>query len=274
MSRRGFVLGGAACLACVWAGLSDVTAGTASAGTRQSTGAPRARTRTKWARHHDQPDAVFQVSTRRPIVALSFDDGPDPDFTPAILDTLAHFGAKATFFVVGTNALAHPGLIRRIHDGGHSFGNHTFDHPALDTLAGTAVRQELERGRKALLEAGTPATALFRPPYGFTNPTVGSVATRAHYTTVFWDACIEHFVNHTTVATGAEHLAHGARPGSIIVGHDGGTIAGTKIGAIDRGRTIEALPTMLRGLHQRGFEVVDVPTLLALRARSAARVTV
>lgn len=279
ISRRGFVLGAAVCAACAWAGLTDLTAGPADAATRSAGHGgprllPRARTRTTSARRHDQPNAVFQVTTKHKMVALSFDDGPDPAFTPVILDTLARFDAKATFFVVGTNALAHPDLIARTRAEGHSFGNHTYDHTALDTLSGAEVTAELEKGRQALLSAGTRPTGLFRPPYGYTDRSVGLAANRARYTTVFWDACIEHYVNHTRVSSGVNHLVRGVNAGAVIVGHDGGTIAGTQLPRIDRSRTIEALPGLLEGLHRRGFKVVDVATLLGLRARAAAVTTV
>ena len=196
------------------------------------------------------------------MIALSFDDGPDPAYTPEVLDILRHYDAKATFFVVGVNALAHPDLIAQQRAAGHSFGNHTFDHPDLDVLPGAEVASELERGRRALLDAGVPSTNLFRPPKGYTDRQVRVEADRDRYTTVFWDTCVERFVNHTSTRRGVRQVLQGVRPGGILLAHDGGTIAG-RAGSIDRSRTLAALPLVLETLRDRGYRFVDVPTLLA-----------
>jgi chitooligosaccharide deacetylase len=196
-------------------------------------------------------------------VALSFDDGPDPQYTPTVLDLLDRHGANATFFVVGVNALAHGDLIAKQRKAGHTFGNHTYDHRDLERLDLADVRDEIDHGRTALDKAGVPTTALFRPPKGYTTPDVRLAAVHDEYRTVFWDACVEHFVNHQPVAQGVERMLHHVRPGSVLLAHDGGTIAGTGRPALDRSRTMEALPLLLAGLKRKGLTVVDVPTLLA-----------
>jgi peptidoglycan/xylan/chitin deacetylase (PgdA/CDA1 family) len=256
MSRRRFLFGAAVCAACAATGVGELfTAADAEAAP------PVHHTDTRRARHQAQPAALFDVRTSRRIVALTFDDGPDPAYTPEVLDILKHYDAKATFFVVGVNALAHPDLIAAQRSAGHSFGNHTFDHPDLDVLPGREVASELERGRRALLDAGVPTTRLFRPPKGYTDRQVRVEAERDRYTTVFWDTCVERFVNHTSTRRGVRQVLQGIRPGGIVLAHDGGTITG-RPGSIDRTRTIAALPVLLETLRDRGYRCVDVPTLL------------
>ncbi len=230
---------------------------------------PHARrpTDTQAARQAAQPDGVFRVHVDEPIVALSFDDGPDPRYTPHVLDLLARDSLTATFFLVGVNAIRYSELVARTKDAGHSFGNHTYDHPALELLDPAQVRSEIDRGATALVGAGTGAVRLFRPPKGHTNEAVGVIADAGRYRTIFWDQCLERWVHHLGVRAGAQAVVERVRPGSVIVAHDGGHIAAAHHPHINRTPTMEALPILLAGLHRRGLRVVDVPTLLSRRRR-------
>ena len=266
MTRRAVLGAGATCLACLaYESLRPAKVGAA--------GTPLPPTDTTARRRRTQPDAVFRVPTNKPIVALSFDDGPDPRYTPQVLDMLDHFRARATFFVVGLNALAHRDLAADIKGGGHSFGNHTFDHIDLEELSQSRVRDEIERAASAFHTAGVPATTMFRPPKGYTSPDVRLATVHDKYRTIYWDACVEHFVNHMPVATGVDRMLHHVAPGSVILAHDGGTIAGTGRPPLDRSRTIEALPLLLAGLKRKGLTVVDVRTLLAEERHTTPRVS-
>ena len=269
LTRRALVGAGAACLACL-----------AFEGFRPSkVGAqpkPPAPTDTTSRRRHIQPDAVFRVPTNKPIVALSFDDGPDPRYTPRVLDLLDQHRAKATFFVVGVNTLAHRDLVNDMRASGHSFGNHTYDHVELQTLTQSRVRDEIDHAASAFRTAGVPTAStempMFRPPKGYTSPNVRLATAHDKYRTIFWDACVEHFVNHMPVAQGVERMLHHVAAGSLLLAHDGGAIAGTGRPALDRSRTMEALPLLLAGLKRKGLTVVDVPTLLAEEKRATRRV--
>ena len=106
------------------------------------------------------------------------------------------------------------------------------------------------------------ASTLFRPPKGYTDDVVGVLADANRYRTVFWDVCVEHFVDHQSVADGVDQMLKRIRPGSVILAHDGGRIVGSGRRPLSRHRTMEALPLLLRGLASRGLEMVDVPTLL------------
>lgn len=219
-------------------------------------------TRTGTERAAAQPDGLFRVRTNEPFVALTFDDGPDPTYTSDVLDLLERHRAGATFFVVGVNALAHTELLKRTIGDGHSIGNHTYDHRELELLDAAGVRVEIDRGERSMVRAGAPNPNLFRPPKGFTDEVVGVLADAERYRTVFWDVCVERFVNHQPVTRGVAGLLARIGPGSIILAHDSGIITGSGRSSLSRARTMQALPLLLEGLAAAGLTVVDVPTLL------------
>lgn len=255
LTRRSLVL-------AALAGGAGVAGGYALAGRRAGVFAHGGATVTTAERRAAQPHALFRIPTTKPLVALTFDDGPDPRYTPGVLDLLEDRGMSATFFLVGANVAAEPELVRRILDAGHGIGNHTQDHRSLDAMTAQQVRIEIQRAHDALVAAGCPVPELFRPPRGLTNAIVGTLADSYAYRTVFWDACVEHFVNDQPVADGVEQMLHKIRPGSIILAHDGGRIVGSGRAPLSRARTMRALPDLLDGLTARGLKVVDVATLL------------
>lgn len=267
LTRRDLLVAGFASLAGV---VSGYAAGRRSAtASRFPDLAPGAVTRSADLRRAVQPDAVFRVDTDRPYVALTFDDGPDPAYTPRVLELLAESGITATFFVVGVNAIAHRDLIRQEVEAGHTFGNHTRTHADLERLTPGQVAAEIEGGEKDIVAAGAPRPRLFRPPRGLTDEVVAVFADAERYRTVFWDVAVEHFVLHLGVEEGVQHLLDRVGPGSIILAHDGGHTPGRP--PVDRASTLEALPLLLTGLRRRGLHPVDLPTLLALDRRHVVR---
>lgn len=228
---------------------------------------PVLRTRTLAERREVQPDAVFSVRTARPLVALSFDDGPDPSYTPEVLRILGRYGARATFFMIGANALAYPALVAAVRQAGHSIGNHTQHHPQLELLPAAQVDREIDLAAESLVAVGAPRPSLFRPPHGYTDVTVASESRADRYRTVYWTQCLEHFINRDGIAPGVERMLSEVRRGAVLLAHDGGSVAGSSFKPYDRTPTVEALPRLLEGLAERRLGVVDVPTLL----RSAGR---
>lgn len=255
LSRRGLLGAAVGCGFCALGGFvaGRVTAGPSTVG----------RTRTVDQRRSVQPNGLFRVRTNEPVVALTFDDGPDPRCTPDVLSLLKDAEAVATFFLVGVNAAADPELVRKVLASGHSVGNHTYDHRELQLLTPANVRSEIDRGQRSLIRAGAPAPRLFRPPMGFTDEAVAVLADADRFRTVFWDACVERFIMDTNIDDGVDRLLDKVGPGSIILAHDGGRIVGSGREPHSRARTVEALPRLLRGLEAKGLRVVDVPTLLA-----------
>jgi len=197
----------------------------------------------------------FRARTTRRVVAMTFDDGPDPRWTPRALDALRTHRAHATFFLIGKNAEAHSDLVHDELAAGNEIGNHTYDHPDLESLTAAQVDAEIEHGTEALQQLGVPTPKYFRPPKGLSDEAVGVIADAHKYRTVFWDVAVEHYVDHAPdVFIAVQELLARVRPGSIILAHDGGIP--------NRNRTMVVLPMILDGLRARGYRVVDVSELL------------
>jgi peptidoglycan-N-acetylglucosamine deacetylase len=252
--RRELLVGAGFCLLGLGALVTAEEGAAASRG-----GGP---TTTPSARRAADRRAVSRVVTVEPVLALTFDDGPDPEYTPAVLDVLARFGVRATFFVVGRNALAHPELVTRAVREGHVVANHTRDHLWLDRLAREEVGSQIRQGRSDLARLGVYPNGLFRPPRGWTSPTVAEVTHRMGLRSVFWNDCLE--AHHSVRIDDASAAVIGrAHPGSIILAHDGGRIAGPNPERIDRSRTVEMLPRVLAGIERRGLRAVTLHRLLS-----------
>jgi len=199
--------------------------------------------------------AVVRVETKQRLVALTFDDGPDPRWTPKVLELLRQYHAHATFFEVGVNVTAHADLVHAVLADGNEVGDHTWDHPDLELMAAPQVDQEITAGADAISRVGAPAPKYFRPPKGLTDEAVGVLANANQYRTIFWDLCLERFVDHTPDMPDAVlDMLTRVKPGSIILAHDGGIP--------DRTKTLKTLPMLLQGLKARGYKMVDVTQLL------------
>jgi peptidoglycan-N-acetylglucosamine deacetylase len=127
--------------------------------------------------------SVVAVRTGEKLMALTFDDGPDPETTPAVLDALARHGMRATFFVVGERAERHPDLVARIRAEGHETGSHSWNHPSLPELPPRAAAEQIARTRAIL---GPRDAGFLRPPYGHQSLTTWRLARRAGYRVVMW----------------------------------------------------------------------------------------
>lgn len=193
---------------------------------------------------------ITHVDTNQGLVALTFDDGPDPNYTPTKLRALAEHGAAATFFILGSNVDQRPQLVPEIARAGHEIGNHSYGHPDLRGQSYSGVFSQLEDTKQAILRAGGPETTLFRPPYGFFNATVLAAAADDGYRlNVLWDIDPNDWRS-PPAWTITEHVLSRVLPGSIILLHDWVP------------QTAEALPDILDGLVARGLRSVSVSTLL------------
>lgn len=213
------------------------------------------------------PYVVHRAGYQPGLVALTFDDGPDPEWTPQILDILKAKHAPATFFVIGENAMPHPFLLKRIADEGHEIGNHSFTHPNLALVSPESTRIELNSTRR-LVEAYTGRSLrLFRAPYfGDAEPTTSNellpalIAQQDGYTNVGlhvdpndWKRPPASEIVASTLAqvkTGDPETA-----GQIVLLHDGGG---------NRAATVAALPAIIDGLRARGYTLVGVSRLAGL----------
>lgn len=260
--RRAFLTGVAACGICAAAG-----GGIGWTLGQRGHGPPplvaKSPTRTRKARALAQPEGIFSVETDQPLVGLSFDDGPDPEYTPTVLRLLARHKFTATFFLVGVNVRAHRGLVADQVSGGHTIGNHTYSHPMLQTMKPAPVAAEITRGEQAIIAAGAPRPDLFRPPRGYTDTIVNVLADAHGYRTVFWTEAVERYIDSRPVREGVDKLLEKVGPGSIILAHDGGHIRSRGNPVHDRSRTVEALPHLFDGLRALGLRGVSVTELLS-----------
>lgn len=208
-------------------------------------------------------------SRRLRCVALSFDDGPDPEVTPAVLDALARHGARATFFTIGRALQAHPLLARRVLEEKHELGNHSWAHSRWQNFWGAHRQQhEIERGAHAIRDvtcdpAGTQP--LYRPPIGLKSPPLARAAGRLQLRVVAW-SLHSHDTRISDPLRIAQRVLKKIRPGDIVLMHDGHDLA-------DRHRPAcaQALPLILQGLHEMDLKCVTVSELLRAARVDQAR---
>ena len=193
--------------------------------------------------------APSEGGTRGPCAAghvlLTFDDGPTRDVTPAVLDTLAAKGAKATFFVTGEHVRDNPDLVRRAIAEGHRVGNHSWDHPDLATLSPEDAEAQLQRTNAEIQQATGQAPSEWRPPYGSTNPVVDAVAQRLGLTAMIpWDIAPGDAETQDPVPpeTIRDRVLQEVRPDAIVLLHDAWTP-----------NTPAALALILDGLTGQGY---------------------
>ena len=203
-------------------------------------------------------------------VALTFDDGPDPNYTPDVLRILRRFRANATFFSIGVNALAHPGLVHDCLKAGHEIGNHTLDHDDLTRLDRAGVAAQLRGGSDAIVAAGAPRPRLFRPPKGRSDAVVREFADAEGYETVLWHVCLERFIHHAGIEQGVRDLVEQVQPGTVILAHDGGHVEAPGHPIVPRTATVAALPLLLEELRRHEYRAATITTVLG-RARTEAR---
>jgi peptidoglycan/xylan/chitin deacetylase (PgdA/CDA1 family) len=168
------------------------------------------------------------------VIFLSFDDGPDPVWTPAILEVLAKHGAKATFFELGQMIQAHPGLREQVLASGNTIGSHSISHPPLTMVSAARRHHEIFDG---------PESRCFRPPYGASNPQVRADIKAAGMTQVLWDVDPRDWARPGTSAI-VHHILNHAQRRNIVLMHDGGG---------NRSQTVAALDKVLPILKARGY---------------------
>jgi peptidoglycan/xylan/chitin deacetylase (PgdA/CDA1 family)/sulfur carrier protein ThiS len=195
---------------------------------------------------HPPADAVGPLP-----VALTFDDGPWPHSTQQILTILAQRQAPATFFVVGRQVLRYPDLVRREVAAGMAIGSHSYRHPQpFDQLPVARIRDEIAQGRRTLQPLGVHPVG-FRPPGGAASPTVTAAAQELGDRTVLWSADPADWQPSVTSDQLVWRVLAAARPGAIVLLHDGGG---------DRSATVAALPAIIDGLRRLGLTLTVVPT--------------
>ena len=201
---------------------------------------------------------VNRVAVPDKVVALTFDDGPHGTLTPKVLDILRNNNVKGTFFMQGCNVTAHPQVVRRMVNEGHEVGNHTWNHAYLSKVSREKAEDQLQRTNEAIRNACGVIPVVMRPPGGYTNAGVASWARqRFGFTTIMWDVDTNDWRKPGSAVVAARAV-NGAKPGSIILVHD------------IHASTVAAVDAFVKGLKNRGYELVTVSELLR-RGRAASR---
>jgi peptidoglycan/xylan/chitin deacetylase (PgdA/CDA1 family) len=195
---------------------------------------------------------ITKGTTKEKLVALTIDDGPDPRFTPEVLDIMKRYHVPATFFVVGQSCKKYPDLIKRELAEGNEIENHTYTHPDLSKDNALRTEEEILKDQEVILHLTNRMPVYFRPPKRlFTNETV-DIAEANGYRVVLWSICVEHQAC-KTVSDMANRVIKAAKPGIIILTHDG---------RLDRSRSVEALPMIIEGYQKKGYRFVRLDELL------------
>ncbi len=208
-----------------------------------------------------QITAASLAGVRRSVgadeIALTFDDGPDAQRTPAVLERLDDLGVLATFFVVGQHARNAPEIVRRIVEAGHAVGSHSWSHPEPWTLEFAALRREYRDGRHALEDVLGRAVHLFRPPKGFVS-LQGALAMRSAGVHP-WLWTIDPGDWRPGVTSGA--LADALAPvggGSVVLLHDT-LVDPIEPGCLDRSPTLDAVAWIVSRARERGLRLTTLP---------------
>ncbi len=201
----------------------------------------------------DPADAtvLWRRDTDQPVVALTFDDGPDPRYTPGVLALLEDHGATATFYMQGRHVEEHPDLARAVAER-HAVGNHSFNHPDLGAADDTLARRELHDTHEVIRSVVGRVPDTFRPPYGGLSGATLLVAADMGYDVILWS---DRIASRSTV----DHNLRSARelrPGAVVVAHDGGRLPNQTV--------LDSLPGVLETISRRGLHLVTVADLLRL----------
>ncbi|MGJ5756428.1 peptidoglycan/xylan/chitin deacetylase (PgdA/CDA1 family) [Streptomyces puniciscabiei] len=264
LTRRGMFLAGAAALGAagtagvVLAGGAEDSAGTAAPApgpqARQAPGSsafrlqpltgygpPRAAPR----RLKVRKEPILQISGRGRRMMLTFDDGPNPEYTPHILDTLAKYDVRAMFFVCGECVVDNRELVARMADEGHVVGNHTWTHPLLTTLNRKQIRSEMKRTSDVIEDTYGERPQWFRAPYGAWNRAAFQLGAEMGMEPMAWTVDTTDWMEPGT-DTIVDRVESGAAPGVVVLSHDAGG---------DRTQTVEAIREWLPHLLDSGYHM-------------------
>ncbi|CAN7503875.1 polysaccharide deacetylase family protein [Paenibacillus sp. LjRoot153] len=206
-------------------------------------------------------EVVWEISTDEKVIALTFDDGPHPRYTPQILDLLKQYHAKSTFFVVGNKIKLFPDVLKREVNEGHEIANHTYSHAFLSKR--TNMKNEINKAEETIFSVAGIRCHLFRPPGGFYNERLVSIVKQEGYQMIMWSWHLDTKDWSTPgVSKIVDKVLNNSSSGDIVLFHD--YVEGHT-------QTIEALKKILPELEKRGYRFVTVSELLTYRKAVPAK---
>ncbi|WP_019910765.1 polysaccharide deacetylase family protein [Paenibacillus sp. HW567] len=204
------------------------------------------------------PETIKTQGPRRKHIALTFDDVPDPRFTPQVLNVLRKHHVKATFFIVGSRAAKHPDLVKRIIQEGHAVGNHSYNHPQFGKISVNEFRSQIIRTENIIDALAGYKPRLIRPPYGDINEQQLQWAKAHGYKLVNWNVDSLDWRGLSKSQVRNNIVSHAGK-GAIILQHGGGGRGSNLRG------TIQALPEVISIMRNRGYTFVTVPQMLQVK---------
>ncbi|MDP2941316.1 MAG: polysaccharide deacetylase family protein [Candidatus Omnitrophota bacterium] len=203
---------------------------------------------------------IYRIGGTEKLVALTFDDGPSAEWTPKILDALARANIKATFFMIGEHIEQYPEVARRVAGEGHDIGNHTYDHHVLVYYTMEELEQELSKNELLIKEVtGGVSNRYFRPPKAWLTPGEKKKLKELGYRIILWTLNSKDWVSFDYRYT-VKYLTRKAKPGDIILFHDGGAVFSSEGG--DRSATVKVIPLLAERLKEKGYRFVTISELL------------
>jgi peptidoglycan/xylan/chitin deacetylase (PgdA/CDA1 family) len=199
---------------------------------------------------------ITHVDTHESVAALTFDDGPHPEYTPRLLEILAKYQVRATFFMLGKSAYCHPEVVRQVAQEGHVIGNHTWDHPSFLSIPGYKRRAQIRACTQAIAPYGS---RIFRPPYGYQSLASRVDILRLRHQVIAWSLDVCDWLERDGSQI-AGSLMNGVRPGSIILLHDAvWQLTGEEV--LNRQPMLAGVELLLERLADR-MRFITIPELL------------
>jgi peptidoglycan/xylan/chitin deacetylase (PgdA/CDA1 family) len=202
---------------------------------------------------------VTSAHTKQKVVALTYDDGPNPPYTQEIVDYLHSQHVVATFFVVGVAVVAHPEVVRLEVRDGDAIGNHTWDHAHIVFMRRKHIEREILSTQDAIQRVVGIRTTMFRPPFGARDFAVINTAHRLGYAVIMWSVPLPGDWRQPPPQVIADRVLKYVRDGGIVVLHDG-----NRGKPADRRNTVEATKLIVVALKKQGYRFVTVPQLMAM----------
>lgn len=201
----------------------------------------------------DGERVLVNGNPKEKTVCLTFDDGPDAENMPKMLDILNEFGIKGSFFCLGSRAEKLPEIVKRAFDEGHIIGNHTYTHPELTLLGENEIGKEIISAEDIIDGIIGRKTALVRPPYGIVDERVVQIIFRLGYKISLWSLNTFDWLEKTKNNI-IKNVVDNIRPGDIVLMHS----------FENKEPTVEALPVIINGLHAKGYKFVDLAQMLGI----------
>lgn len=207
-----------------------------------------------WIGFGEKDNVYCGIDTDEKLIALTFDDGPHPRYTDEILDLLNKYGVRATFFVVGENAVLYENVLKRISDEGHEIGNHTYTHCCVKQVDRAHIKDEITKTENEIQRITGKRPTVFRPPEGCCNKNVVSCASELGYKLILWTVDPRDWAS-PPVSAVSDNILHSVKSGAIILCHDYNSNKHTP--------TPQALRIVIPSLISGGYRFVTISELIA-----------